>query len=112
MPRNNRICRLGGTMGVWAGLMLLTVAPCLAEDRLPKPDSNLEIIQYKAPTGWRASDQAGKANARIFAAPDSDATQQAMILVLVYPAQEGQDLRAAFDAAVKDVTSNGKTIKA
>jgi hypothetical protein len=35
-----------------------------------------------------------------------------MILILVYPSQEGFDFRAAFDLAVKDVTSNGKVLEA
>ncbi|MDB5289380.1 MAG: hypothetical protein JWL69_621 [Phycisphaerales bacterium] len=108
MTDDNRIFR----SGLGLGLMLLMAAACRADDNSPKPDSSLEIVQYKAPVGWKESDQPGaKATARVFVAPDSNASEQAMILILVYPAQEGLDLSAAFDAAAKDITSDGKVLE-
>ena len=98
--------------GVCGGLVLLAAAACRADDPSLKPDSSLEIVQYKAPVGWKASDQPGQtATARVFAAPDSNASQQAMLLILLYPPQEGLDLRTAFDAAVKEITSDGKMLE-
>jgi hypothetical protein len=92
----------------WSALLSpLLAVPSLADD---KPDSTVEIIQFKAPAGWQASDRPGQP-VKIFTAPDSNATQQSMILVLVSPPQNELDLASAFEAAIKEVTSNGKVLE-
>ena len=95
---------------LWGGIILALAAACGADDSLTKPDSALEFIQYKSPTGWKLTEGGGD-SARIFAAPDSNATQQAMILLILKPAQGELDLSAAFDAAIKEVTSSGKVLE-
>jgi hypothetical protein len=98
--------------GLGLALVLLMGSACRADEGDNKSDANLEIVQYKAPAGWKGSDQPGaKATARILVAPDSNASEQAMILIVVYPAQEGLDLSATFDAAVKEITSDGKVLE-
>src|SRR3954469_7349040 len=77
-----------------------------AEDVAPKSDANLEIIQYLTPPGWKVEEQAQAA--RTFTAPDSNAAQQAVIIMMLSPAKEGLDLRAEFDSTVKKMSSNGK----
>lgn len=94
----------------WFCAALSIAAPaCRAQDELPKPDAQLEIVHYKGPAGWRTTNQA---SAHVLVAPDSNGLQQAMILIVLKPAQDALDLRTAFDAAVKDVTSEGKAIEA
>jgi hypothetical protein len=69
-----------------------------------------QIIQYKTPAGWKVEERPGK-EGLVLTSPDSTATQQALILVLLSPQQDGLDLTAAFDAAVKGITSNGKVVE-
>ena len=80
-----------------------------ADDK-PKPDSNLDILQYKTPANWQSSDQTGVNIARTLVAPDSTLSQQAVMLLIVTPAKADLNLAADFDAAVKQLTSEGKTI--
>jgi hypothetical protein len=87
---------------LWGGLMLLSAGVCLAEE--------FEIIQYTPPAGWKAAERPGQAGL-VLTSPDSTATQQALILVLLTPPQEGLDLTASFEAAVKGVISNGKLVE-
>src|SRR5947209_4572641 len=91
----------------WGGLLLLAAASCLADDAPPAPDASLEIVQYKTPAGWQKTDQPGQA-VRIFTAPDSNAAQQATILMLLKPAQDPLDLRATFIADMKSMIGNDK----
>jgi hypothetical protein len=91
----------------WSALLLLLAVPSLAED---KPDSTLEIIQFKAPAGWNASDRPGQP-VKIFSSPDSNPTQQAMIMLVVTPPQNGLDLANAFEATTKQITGNGKVLE-
>ena len=92
------------------GALILLLASACGADDAPKPDSSLEIINYKTPIGWKVSDGGGKA-ARVFTAPDANGAQQAIIIIVLSPAQDGLDLGVAFDAAVKEVTSNGKVLE-
>ncbi len=91
-------------------LVVLLAAACGADDSSPKADSTLEFIQYKAPAGWKVT-EGGERPARIFAAPDSNATQQAIIIMVLAPAQGELNLATAFEAAVKEVTSGGKVLE-
>jgi hypothetical protein len=95
---------------LWGGLILLSAVACRGDDGPPRADSTLEIMQYKAPAGWKASERAGQAG-MVFTSPDSTATQQAVILILLAPAQNGLDLAAGFEAAVKDVAQKGKVLE-
>jgi hypothetical protein len=90
--------------------MALVTGACFGEDGPAKPDSTLEIVQFKAPAGWQATERPGQAG-KIYTSPDSSGAQQAVILLAVSPAQEGLDLGVAFDAAIKDVISNGKLLE-
>src|SRR4051795_8035870 len=87
--------------------VLTTTFACYGDE----PDARLEVIRYKAPAGWQASDRQGEQTARVFVAPDSTAQQQAMILLVLTPPRENLDLKAAFDEAVKQITSDGKVIE-
>src|SRR5437016_2334842 len=91
-------------------LSLLLTARALVADGAPKPDSTLEIIQFKAPAGWNASDRPGQP-VKVFSSPDSNATQQAIIMLVVTPPQNGLDLAAAFETTAKELTSNGKVLE-
>ena len=88
----------------------LFVSGVRAEESPVKPDSSLEIIQYKAPEGWKAADQAGK-TARIFTSPESNGTQQAIILMVLSPPLGNVEFRAAFDAAVKELAGSGRLVE-
>lgn len=92
--------------GFVGGIVLLLGVLCRADDA---GDSTLDFVQFKAPAGWKASESQA---ARIFTSPDSDATQQTIIILLVTPAQENLDLPAIFDQSVKQVTSGGKVLEA
>ncbi len=94
---------------VLLGMALVTGA-CFGEDGPAKPDSTLEIVQFKAPAGWQAAERPGQAG-KVYTSPDSSGAQQAVILLAVSPAQEGLKLGVAFDAAIKDVISNGKLLE-
>ncbi len=98
-------CRIGFV----GGIVLLLGALCRADDAGGKADSTLDFVQFKAPAGWKAADNQA---ARIFTSPDSDATQQTIIILLVTPAQDNLDLPAIFDQSVKQVTSGGKVLEA
>jgi hypothetical protein len=89
-------------------IITLLSAPLRADDTAP--DSTLDLIRYRAPAGWQATDRPGQA-ARMFAAPDSNATQQAVIILVLAPPKENLDLATEFEAAVKEVTSNGKVLE-
>ena len=93
-----------------SGLILLAAACARADDTPPKPDSNLEVIQYKTPAGWQATDRPGEA-VRTLVAPDSKAAELAVIVIMLSPAQEPLDLGATFNATVKRLASNGKIIE-
>jgi hypothetical protein len=87
---------------------IFAVNPALADDTTP--DAALDLIRYRAPAGWQATDRPGQA-ARVFSAPDSNAAQQAIIILIVTPPKENFDLAADLDAAVKEVTANGKVLE-
>ena len=70
---------------LFGALAALLAAACRGDDAAP--DSNLEIIQFKAPAGWQPSDKPGQA-AKIFVSPDSNAGQQTLILILLTPARD------------------------
>ena len=92
------------------GILLLSTFLCRAEDSRPTPDSSLDIIQYKTPAGWKASDRPGQLF-RTLVSPDSNVSQQALILILISPDQAGQDLRVSFDKSVKEITGDRKAIE-
>jgi hypothetical protein len=94
----------------WGRLILLAAAFCRADDIPVKPDSNLDVIQYKTPAGWQATDRPGEA-VRTLVAPDSNVAELAVIVIMLSPAQSPLDLRATFDATVKQLTSNGKVLE-
>ena len=94
----------------WCLLIFLLTVTARADDA-PKADTSLEIIQYKAPAGWKLAEGNGSP-ARIYSSPDSNGAQRAMIIIMLTPPQDPLDLAAAFDVAVKQVTSNGKVIEA
>ena len=91
-------------------IVLWSTVLCRAEESRPTPDSSLDIIQYKAPTGWKATDRPGQLF-RTLVSPDSNASQQALIVILISPLQDGQDLRITFDKAVKELTADRKIIE-
>jgi hypothetical protein len=93
--------------GLGMGAVLFASAMCRADDTGRAPDSTLEIIQFNAPAGWKAADPSGKPT-RVYTAPDSDAARQAVIVVLLLPAQDAVDLRAVLDATVKQIAGEGK----
>jgi hypothetical protein len=99
-----------GRLWLWGGVILLAAAFCRADDTVPKPDSSLDVIQYKTPTGWEATDRPGQA-VRSLVAPDSNVSELAVIVVMLSPAADSLDLRATFDATVKQLTSNGKVLE-
>lgn len=70
-------------------------------------DSTMDIVQYRAPAGWKATN-ANDAARRIYTSPDSTPTQQAVIMVTLAPPQNGLDLRTAFDGVVKQMSQSGK----
>ncbi len=92
------------------GILLLSTLLCRAEESRPTPDSSLDIIQYKTPAGWKASDRPGQLF-RTLVSPDSNVSQQALILILISPDQGGQDLRISFDKSVKEITGERKAIE-
>jgi hypothetical protein len=93
-----------------AGLLLVLAISCRAEDAPAKPDSNLDIIRYKTPAKWNVSDRAGE-TVRTLVAPESDASELALIVIMLTPAKEDLDLRATFDATLKQLTSNRKVLE-
>src|SRR5437764_639647 len=99
--------RLLRSCWVWAALLVLATPALCADD---KPDSSLEIVQFKTPAGWKATERPGEA-ARSFMAPDSDATQQAMIVIFLSQPLDRMDFRATFDATVKQMTGNAKVLE-
>jgi hypothetical protein len=74
------------------------------------PGEEFQIIQYKPPAGWKVEERQGK-EGLVLTSPDSTATQQALILVVLAPPRDGLDLTASFDAAVKGLSSDGKVIE-
>jgi hypothetical protein len=95
--------RLGTLARVW-GVGMLLAGLAWGEE------SVYEIVRYTAPAGWKVSDGPGQTG-KVFTSPDSTASDQAMILLVVSPAQEGLDLTMAFETAVKGVSSNGKVVE-
>src|SRR5258706_15254033 len=87
---------------LWGALMLLSAGVCSAEE--------FQILQYKLPAGWKAVERPGQAGL-VLTSPDSTPTQQALILVVLAPPQEGLDLAASFETAIKGVSSDGKIIE-
>src|SRR5436305_6382485 len=59
-------------------MTLVVVYACWADDAASP--ASMEIIQFTAPAGWQMAEKPGQA-VRIFTSPDSDASQQAVILV-------------------------------
>ena len=88
--------------GVWFA------SSALADDATP--DSKLEIIEYKAPAGWQVSEKPGQ-TAKVYVSPDSTATQQAVILILITPPQDNLNLKTGFEAVGKQMTQNGKIVQ-
>ena len=80
-----------------------------ADDPQPAPDTTHQIIQYRAPTGWTASDPPGGAT-KVYTSPDSNVAQQAYLVIALTQAQENFDFPAAFDRAIK-ATAPGATIR-
>jgi hypothetical protein len=88
------------------------VALCLgssAAQAAEPTDATLDIIQYKAPPGWK---QVDGATGRLYTSPDSNFSQQAAIVLSLSPPQDRLDLRAAFDTFVKQMTQSGKVVQA
>src|SRR5437879_4169163 len=92
---------------LWCMAWALAAIGARADDTPVKPDSTLEIIQYKAPEGWKVTEQAGKSS-RMFTSPESNAAQQAMILMVLSPPLGNVEFRTAFDASVKEISGSGK----
>ena len=88
---------------LWGVLMLTAVATASWGEEF-------QIIQYKPPAGWKVEERPGK-EGLVLTSPDSTPTQQALILVVLAPPQDGLDLTASFDAAVKGLSSDGKVIE-
>ncbi|HEX4794335.1 MAG TPA: hypothetical protein VH370_11115 [Humisphaera sp.] len=91
-----------------AGLLAFLILGPLAAS-VAAQDTTLDVIHFKAPAGWQVNDKQGQA--KIFTAPDSNTQQQAMIVVLLTPAQDNLDLKAAFENAVKQMTGGGKLVE-
>src|SRR5258708_23384374 len=102
------VVRLGLVALLWGGLLAL--AASARADEGSKPDTNLEIIQYKSPAGWKSEDRSGETT-RILVAPDSTAAQQALLMIMLSPEKEGIDLRVEFDATMKRMSSNRKVLE-
>src|SRR5947209_2148681 len=101
-PLPLRTCLCGGL------ILLAAAAACRGDDSAGQRAATFDIIQFTPPAGWTSKEAP---QARVFAAPDSTAAEQAMILMVLAPPQEGLDLRAAFEAAMKEVTSGGKLLQ-
>src|SRR5437764_12112254 len=94
---------------VWCGAILLAALSARAADEdVPKPDTNLDIIQFKMPASWKLDERTAGTAARRYLSPDSNATQQAMIVVFISPAMERMDFRTMFDTTIKQMIGNGK----
>jgi hypothetical protein len=89
--------------GLGLGIALLAVATCRA-------DESLEIIHFTPPSGWQASEKPGQA-AKVYVSPDSTATQQTLILVMLAAPADKLDLKSAFDIVAKQMTQNGKIVE-
>lgn len=94
-------------MTLTAGLLVLGAVISRADESAPKADSSLEIIQYKMPAGWKAANSPGQP-VRVLTSPDSNGAAQAVILLMVSPPQDGQELAAAFKTAIERITADGK----
>lgn len=92
------------------GSLVLVSTFCRADDNPPGQDSNLDVIHYKTPAGWQATDRPGQA-VRSLVAPDSTVADMAVIVIMLSPSQDSFDLRATFDATVKGLTNNGKVLE-
>ena len=88
-------------------VVCLTLSDSAARAQDAATDTSLEIIQFKAPPGWKASDQGGS-SARFYTSPDSTAATQTMIVVVLGPQQDKLDLGAGLKAFQREMTQNGK----
>src|SRR6478752_5721874 len=91
-------------------LILLLSATCRADDAPAASSSTLEIIRFTAPAGWEMVEKPGQP-VRVFTAPGSNASQQTLILILIAPPTEKLDLRASYEAVIKQITSDGKVVE-
>lgn len=103
-----------GTSRLFARLVSMGVLLAISLGSLPAwaadaADSTFDIIQYKAPAGWKAVDGT---SGRLYTSPDSNFGQQAAIVLSLGPQQERLDLRTAFDGLVKQMTQAGKVLQA
>jgi hypothetical protein len=74
------------------------------------PDASLDIIQYKAPPKWAATDPPNYV-ARYYTAPDSNAVAQAYIVIVLAPPKDRLDLRAEFEAMAQQMTQGGRLVE-
>jgi hypothetical protein len=89
--------------GLWVVIALLAAATCRAEE-------TLEIIHFTPPSGWQASEKPGQA-AKVYIAPDSNAAQQTLILVMLAAPADKLDLKTAFGTVAKQMTQDGKIVE-
>jgi hypothetical protein len=75
------------------------------------PDASLDIIQYKSPPKWVATDPPNYV-ARYYTAPDSNAQRQAYIVIVLAPPKGRLDLRADFEAMAQQMTQGGRVVEA
>jgi hypothetical protein len=101
---------IGGGICCCAIALLACARIVGAEDR-PATDSNVDVIQFKAPAGWQATDPPG-ATVRFFTSPDSDANRQAYIAVGMRPPKDRLDLRAEFEDSAKQTLAGARVIEA
>lgn len=94
----------------WCAVIVLMVGAVAACADDVTPDGSLEIVQYKAPAKWQATEKPGQ-SARVFTSPDSTSSQQAVLMVMLSPQQDRVDLGAAFDGIVKQMSQNGKVVQ-
>jgi hypothetical protein len=85
------------------GILIFASAVALGDDT----DNSVDIIQFKSPTGWQATEKPGQPM-KIFAAPGSNQQQQAVIVVMLVPPRDNLDLRSAFDDVVKQMAGANK----
>src|SRR5579883_346683 len=102
-----RSSRMGALLLLAA--ILITGAPFAGGAPAGEKAQKLEDVSYKAPAGWKESEL--NAKSRLFLAPDSAESRQAILLLMLGPAFEGE-FRPRFEQAIKAANQNREIVKA
>src|SRR5438874_1060824 len=93
-------------VNIVVSLMIVCVAHAADEEASRRsPDSTFDIIQYKAPPGWKPADRPD-APTKVYASPDSNFAQQAFLVMGVTAPEPNFNFPATFDRAVKSAAGN------